>query len=87
VALPALRAIVKDEKVKQDCCQIIDAMNKLDTLDLCARLDTMKALCDRLEALQDEPQKYRQLVDRIRVEADAVHAMVCDVTHHPRGKK
>jgi hypothetical protein len=60
-------------------------MNKLDTPDLCARLETMKALCDRLEEVQDEPQKYRQLVERIRVEADAVHAMVCDVAQRPRG--
>jgi len=52
-------------------------MTKLDTPDLCARLDTMKALCDRLEAAQDEPRKYRELAERIRAEAGAICDMVC----------
>jgi hypothetical protein len=54
-------------------------MEKLDTPDLCARLDTMKALCDRLEALQDQPEKYKQLVRRIQTEATELCDTVCSV--------
>jgi hypothetical protein len=32
-------------------------MNELDTPDLCARLDTMKKLCDQLEDAQKDPLK------------------------------
>jgi hypothetical protein len=61
-------------------------MDKLDTPDLCARLDTMKALCDRLEAAQHEPQKYHQLVELIRIEADALRNTVCE-TNGERDRK
>jgi hypothetical protein len=52
-------------------------MNKLDTPDLCARLETMKRLCDRLEDAQGDPREYRALVERIRLEANALRDTVC----------
>jgi hypothetical protein len=52
-------------------------MRKLDTPDLCARLDTMKALCDRLEEAQDRPGEYHRLVEKIRAEAEALRHSVC----------
>jgi hypothetical protein len=52
-------------------------MRQLDTPDLCARLDRMKWLCDRLEEAQDDRDKYRQLVHRIHVETEALHAAIC----------
>ena len=51
-------------------------MEKLDTPDLCARLDTLRRLCDRLEALQHEPAKYLELVRRIHAEATQFRAIV-----------
>ena len=54
-------------------------MNELDTPDLCARLDTMKKLCDQLEEAQTDPRKYGALVDRIRAEANALRDTVCTV--------
>jgi hypothetical protein len=55
------------------------AMDKLDTPDLCARLDTLKGLCDRLEDAQDDPERYRKLVEKIRTETDALRDTVCAV--------
>jgi hypothetical protein len=52
-------------------------LEKLDTPDLCARLDTLKSLCDRLESVQGEPEKYRRLVERIRMETEALRHVVC----------
>jgi hypothetical protein len=52
-------------------------MHKLDTPDLCARLDTMKALCDRLEQAQDKPGEYHRIVVKIRAEAEALRHSVC----------
>jgi hypothetical protein len=46
-------------------------MMKLDVPDLCARLDRIKVFCERLEELQNHETKYRDLVERIRSEADA----------------
>jgi len=54
-------------------------MQKLDPPDLCAYLDRLRALCDRLEEAQDDPKQYRELVTRIRVEADALRETVCRV--------
>jgi hypothetical protein len=55
-------------------------MSKLDTPDLCARLDTMKMLCEQLERVQDDPETYHRLVARIQVEADALRDTVCGVS-------
>ena len=52
-------------------------MEKLDTPDLCARLDTMKRLCDQLELAQDHPEQYQVLLQKIRVEADVLRDTVC----------
>jgi hypothetical protein len=51
----------------------------LDTPDLCAHLDRLKALCDRLEEVQDDPRKYHVLVEQIRSEAEAFREMVCNI--------
>ena len=52
-------------------------MSRLDTPDFCAHLDRLKALCDRLEKAQKNEQRYRELMRRIRVETDALHATIC----------
>jgi hypothetical protein len=47
-------------------------LERLDAPDLCAQLDRMKALCDRLEDAQTNHAKYRELVDQIQAEVDAL---------------
>jgi hypothetical protein len=47
-------------------------LEKLQAPDLCAQLDRMKTLCDRLEEAQANHAKYRELVDLIQVEVDAL---------------
>lgn len=42
-----------------------------DTEDVCARLERLKKLCGELESAQHDNLKYRQLMERIRTEADA----------------
>jgi hypothetical protein len=54
-------------------------METLHTPDVCARLDTMKRMCDRLEDLQDQPEKYRELVRRIQREANELCDTVCRI--------
>ena len=45
--------------------------------DLCARLDRLKALCDKLEDAQDEPARYRDLINRIHAETEAFREIIC----------
>jgi hypothetical protein len=52
-------------------------MTNLDTPDLCARLDSLKKLCDRLEAAQSNPERYQDLVRKIRVETEMFQREVC----------
>ena len=52
-------------------------MSKLHIPDICAHLDRLKKLCDRLERAQSDEQRYRELAFQIRVETDALHAMIC----------
>jgi hypothetical protein len=52
-------------------------MTKLDTPDLCARLDSLKKLCDRLEAAQAQPDRYYDLVRKIRLESEMFRREVC----------
>jgi hypothetical protein len=52
-------------------------MSKLDIPDICAHLDRLKRLCDRLEKAQSDEQRYRQLATKIRAETDSLHAMIC----------
>jgi len=52
-------------------------MPRLDTPDFCAHLDRLKTLCDRLEKAQKDERRYRELMRRIRVETDALHASIC----------
>jgi hypothetical protein len=51
-------------------------MNQLDIPDLCARLDRLKALCDRLEQAQGDRRRYHELIDLISAEADAFRRVV-----------
>jgi hypothetical protein len=55
----------------------------LDTPDLCAQLDRMRRLCDRLEESQDDPVKYREIVQSIQVEIDLFRDVICH--HEPAG--
>ena len=55
-------------------------MGKLDIPDVCAHLDRLKRLCDRLEKAQADEQRYRELSFQIRAETDALHAMICSYT-------
>jgi hypothetical protein len=52
-------------------------MDNLQTADLCAQLDTMKYLCDQLQALQADKDKSHALVERIQREADALRNTIC----------
>ena len=52
-------------------------MAKLHVPDICAHLDRLKRLCDRLEKAQSDEQRYRELTAQIRAETDALHAMIC----------
>ena len=53
----------------------------LATPDLCAQLDKMRRLCDRLEEAQNEPVKYREIVRSIEGEIDAFKDAIC--RHQP----
>jgi hypothetical protein len=61
-------------------------MTDLTTPDLCAHLDRMKGLCDQLEAAQSDSTRAREIVARIRLEADAL-ADTVDALHHDNGSK
>ena len=52
-------------------------MAKLDVPDICAHLDRLKRLCDRLEKAQSDEKRYGELTAQIRAETDALHAMIC----------
>jgi hypothetical protein len=62
-------------------------MTDLSTPDLCSelcvRLERLKGLCDRLEQAQDTPETYRELLDRIRFETDALRDIVCSTPPVP----
>ena len=55
-------------------------MQQLDVPDLCAHLDRLQSLCNRLEGSQNEPMKYEGLVAAIRAEVDALNATICSVS-------
>jgi hypothetical protein len=61
-------------------------MADLKTPDLCAHLDRMKGLCDQLEAAQADSTRAREIVRRIRIEADAL-ADTVDTLHHDSGSR
>ena len=52
-------------------------MPQLDIPDMCAHLDRLKRLCDRLEKAQTDEKRYRELTFQIRAETDALHATIC----------
>lgn len=52
-------------------------MSKLHIPDICAHLDKLKRLCDRLEKAQSDDERYGQLTSQIRAETAALHAMIC----------
>jgi hypothetical protein len=55
-------------------------MSELHIPDLCAHLDRLKMLCDRLEDAQADPKRYHQLIAEIRDETEALQATVCHVS-------
>ena len=52
-------------------------MARLHVPDICAHLDRLKRLCDRLEKAQSDERRYGELTAQIRAETDALHAMIC----------
>ena len=52
-------------------------MSKLDIPDICAHLDRLKRLCDRLEKAQSDDLRYRELCSQIRAETEQLHATIC----------
>ena len=52
-------------------------MAELDIPDMCAHLDRLKGLCDRLEEAQSDQVRYREIAAQIRAETDALHATIC----------
>lgn len=52
-------------------------MSKLYIPDICAHLDRLKDLCDRLEKVQSDEQRYRELASQIRAETEVLHATIC----------
>jgi hypothetical protein len=52
-------------------------MSRLDIPDICAHLDRLKRLCDRLEKAQSDEKRYSRLAIQIRAETDSLHAMIC----------
>lgn len=56
-------------------------MSRLDIPDICAHIDRLKTLCDRLEKAQTDEKRYRELATQIRAETTALHAIIC---HPPR---
>ena len=56
-------------------------MSRLDIPDICAHLDRLKRLCDRLEKAQSDEKRYGELATKIRAETNALHAIIC---HPPR---
>ena len=52
-------------------------MSKLYIPDICAHLDTLKRLCDRLEKVQSDEQRYCELTSLIRAETEVLHAAIC----------
>jgi hypothetical protein len=55
-------------------------MSKLDIPDICAHLDRLKRLCDRLEKAQADETRYRELAIQIRAETEVLHATICRYT-------
>jgi hypothetical protein len=52
-------------------------MSRLHIPDICAHLDRLKRLCDRLEKAQSDEERYSKLALQIRAETDSLHAMIC----------
>ena len=54
---------------------------KRESEDVGSRLERMKRLCDELEAAQGDVRKVRELIERIRAEADLFRQQLA--THDP----
>ena len=53
-------------------------MSKLYIPDICAQLDRLKRLCDRLERVQSDEERYGELARQIRAETEVLHATICN---------
>ena len=51
-------------------------MDGLDLPDLCAHLDRLTLLCNRLEQAQSDSERYHDLEEQIRSETDAMRALI-----------
>jgi hypothetical protein len=58
-----------------------DMTMTLEMPDLCAQLDRMRKLCDRLEEAQNDPVRYREIVRSIQVEIEIFRDAIC--RHQP----
>ena len=54
-------------------------MSKLDIPDICAHLDRLKRLCDRLEKAQTDETYYREICGQIRAETEVLHRTICSM--------
>ena len=54
-------------------------MSKLYIPDICAHLDRLKRLCDGLEKVQSDEQRYGELASKIRAETEVLHATICSM--------
>ena len=52
-------------------------MSQLDVPDMCAHLDRLQRLCNKLQKAQADEQRYRELTVQIRAETEALHAIIC----------
>lgn len=52
-------------------------MSRLHIPDICAHLDRLKRLCDRLEKAQADETYYREICGQIRAETEVLHATIC----------
>src|SRR5690606_19323080 len=57
------------------------AVASVDDADVTARLERIKKLCDELEQAQHDTRTYKELIDRIRDEANAFRRTLA--THDP----
>ena len=59
-------------------------MTALELPDLCAYIDRLTVLCNRLEKAQADDQRYREIEKQIRNETDALHAVISRMRPSPQ---
>ena len=61
-------------------------MAGLELPDLCAHIDRLTLLCNRLEKAQSDDQRYREIEKQIRNETDALHAVIRRMRPSPQAR-